>query len=139
MEAVAYVKYLKISPKKVRELAKLTVGLKPEEAENRLILLSSKASRLLTSSISSARNNAVNNLKMDPASLIIKSVSIQKGPFLKRWQPVSRGVAHRIKKRTSHIKVTLNEVKPVRTTVKPAKNEKKIVKKHQNNNKKIKE
>lgn len=111
MEASAYIKYLRISPKKIRELTKLTVGLTPQEACERLNFSSNKASRLLSAVINSARANAVNNLKMNEDNLVIKSVRTEKGPFFKRWRAVSRGMAHQIKKRTSHLKVTVIEKK----------------------------
>ena len=46
---------------------------------------------------------------MNLQNLVIKEIIINKGPFFKRWQPVSRGMAHPIKKRTSHIKVLIAE------------------------------
>ena len=49
----------------------------------------------------------VKNLKFDEAKLRIKTIETGKGPSFKRWNPVSRGMAHSIKKRTSHIKVVL--------------------------------
>ena len=54
-------------------------------------------------------SNATNNLKLNSKDLRIKTIEILKGPFYKRWQPVSRGMAHQIKKRTTHIKVILEE------------------------------
>jgi len=40
-------------------------------------------------------------------SLIIKKIEVNKGPALKRGQPISRGQMHPILKRTSHIKIVL--------------------------------
>lgn len=111
MEIVASAKYLRISPKKVRELAHAVVGLPPKQALDRLILLGTKRSRLLAGIIKSAVSNATNNSKLDSVSLRIKTIQVGKGPFFKRYQPVSRGMAHQIKKRTSHIKVILEEIK----------------------------
>lgn len=114
MQASSLQKYLRISPKKIRELARLTVGLTPDIAANKLELMGGKASKLLSAVIKSAKSNAVNNLKLSPDNLIIKEVMTLKGPFLKRWQPVARGTAHQLKKRTAHLKVTVAEkvIKP---------------------------
>ena len=109
MEATAYIKYVKISPKKVKSLAKLTVGLPVTSALERLKFTSGKSGVLLFKAIHSARGNAVNNLKLDEKILIVSAVSIEKGPFLKRWQPVARGSAHAYKKRSSHLKIRVAE------------------------------
>lgn len=109
MEAVAHTKYIRISPKKIRFLGRALKGLRPDEARERLIFMSGKAARILSDAIKTAQYNATNNLKLSSDNLRIKTIEIGKGPFLKRWQPVSRGIAHQIKKRTSHIKVTLEE------------------------------
>jgi len=42
--------------------------------------------------------------------LAFKTIDIMDGPTYKRFQPVSRGMAHSIMKRTSHIRVELKEV-----------------------------
>lgn len=114
MEIFASTKYQRISPKKIRELGQSIVGLPPQQAMDRLLLFGNKASRVLSAVVKSALSNAKNNFKMDNKLLKIKTVQIGKGPFLKRYQPVSRGMAHQIKKRTSHIKVILEEIKSSR-------------------------
>ena len=119
MEATAYIKYVKISPKKIKSLAKLTVGLPVTSALERLKFTPGKSGILLFKAILSARGNAVNNLKLDEKSLIVSAVSIEKGPFLKRWQPVARGTAHAYKKRSSHLRIRVAE-KTVKITEKKA-------------------
>lgn len=110
MEATASIKYMHISPKKIRELSRAVVGLKTQFALDRLSLLTDKGSKLLSKAIKSAQSNAVNNLKLPLDTLKIKTIETGKGPFLKRFNPVSRGMAHAIKKRTSHIKVVVEEI-----------------------------
>ena len=109
MEVIAQLKYIRISPKKITELGRLTVGLTPQQALDKLEYLSGKAPKILSKALNSAQGNAVNNLKLNSQNLVIKEVIIGKGPFFKRWQPVSRGMAHQIKKRTTHIKVKIAE------------------------------
>lgn len=120
MEAVAYLKYIRVSPKKMREVAHRVVGLTPQQALDRLQFTSLKSAKLLSHAIESALGNATKNLKLNPQNLKIKTVEIGKGPHLKRWQPVSRGMAHQIKKRTAHIKVVLAEVNPIAKEVNKA-------------------
>lgn len=111
MEAVSYIKYLRISPKKLKSIASQVTGMSPGEALDRLFFLKGKREGILAQAIKSAEAIAFNNLKMDKKNLSIKNIEILKGPFFKRWQAVSRGTAHQIKKRTSHIRVVLEEVK----------------------------
>lgn len=109
MQAVSHAKYIRTSPKKLREFARAMKGLAATEAIDRLRLRGNKIALLLAKSIQSAVANAKNGKNMDSASLVITSIQIGKGPMLKRFQPVSRGMAHEIKKRTAHIKVVLGE------------------------------
>ncbi|KKS96016.1 MAG: 50S ribosomal protein L22, large subunit ribosomal protein L22 [Candidatus Gottesmanbacteria bacterium GW2011_GWA2_43_14] len=117
MEATSYTRYIRISPKKIKSLAKLTVGLPVSAALDRLSLTAGKPGQLLIKAIASAKANAVNNLKLSEKNLVIREVSIEKGPFFKRFQPVARGMAHSYKKRTSHLKIRVAE-KEVKEEVK---------------------
>lgn len=107
MDITAQIKYLHASPKKMKALGRIVVGLTPSDAMDKLLFTSGKAPRLLLSAIKSASVNAQNNHKLDISTLKIKTVQILKGPTMKRWQPVSRGMAHQIKKRMTHITVVL--------------------------------
>lgn len=109
MNIIAEIKYLHISPKKIKALGKIVVGLSPTDAIDRLLLVSGKGARLLMQVIKSAQASAKNNFKLDENLLKIKTVVVLKGPAMKRWQPVSKGMAHSIKKRMSHIKVILED------------------------------
>jgi len=109
MEATSHQKYLRVSPKKIKFLTRLTTGLTVDKAVSQLEFMPGHAPKLLAAAIKSAKANAVNNLKLNSTNLIIKEVITGKGPFFKRWQPVSRGMAHSIKKRTTHITVKVGE------------------------------
>ena len=102
----------------VKSLAHKIKGLSADEAIKRLALVSTKGARMLSRVVESALANATKNSKLDKTLLKIKSVEIFKGSFFKRWQPVSRGSAHQIQKRTTHIKVTLYLVKSQNSKVK---------------------
>lgn len=123
MEITAQVKYLHISPKKMKALGAIVVGLKPTDAIDRLLLVSGKGARLLMEVVKSALASAKNNFKLDETRLKIKTVMVLKGPAMKRWQPVSRGMAHSIKKRMTHLKVVLisKEADVVKRLEKPKK------------------
>ncbi len=119
MSMISDTKYLRVSPKKVKSTARNISGLNTTVALEKLLFANTKASRMLTKSIKSAVANAVNNLKKNADNLIIRSISVNKGPVLKRWQPVSRGMAHKIKKPTSHIKIVLEEIQTVKRLLNP--------------------
>ena len=61
--------------------------------------------------LESAGANAENNLSLNKADLMVSEAKADGGPVLKRFQPVSKGRAHSIKKRTSHITIILDTVK----------------------------
>ena len=119
MSITTNTKYLRVSPKKVKSTARNISGLNTRAALAKLLFTNTKASRILTKTINSAVANAVNNLKKNADNLLIKTISVNKGPALKRWQPVSRGMAHRIKKPTSHIKIVLEEIQTVKRLLNP--------------------
>ncbi len=63
--------------------------------------------KLLESAIANAK---VNGESLD--TLVVKEISVQKGIVAHRWMPKWRGMAHAIKKRSSHVKIVLGEGKP---------------------------
>ena len=109
MESKAYIKYNRVSAKKLKPFSKNIVGLTPQDAIDRLTIFGNKTAQILASAIKSALSNAKTGKNMDPMRLKIKTVEVNKGPMFKRFQPVSRGIAHPIKKHTAHIKVVIEE------------------------------
>ena len=109
MAISAQIKYLRISPRKVRLVADLirykTVG----EAEAILKFTAKKASRPLLKLLESSVANAKNTFKKDISTLFISSIKVDGGPILKRTMPRSRGTAFAIQKKTSHITIVLEE------------------------------
>lgn len=121
METKTDIRFIRLSTKKTKELAKILVGLPIEQAIDRLRITSNKAAKLLLKAIISAKANAVNNHKLSSKDLIIFRIMVNKGPIFKRWQPVARGMAHKIKKQTSHIRILLKEKEKAKGVVKPNK------------------
>ena len=56
--------------------------------------------------------NAHNNLGLVKDNLFIKDVVVDEGPKLKRFRPKGFGMASPIEKKTSHIKIVLDERVP---------------------------
>ena len=107
MEIIAESKYIRISPRKVALVVKALAGLSPKDALEKLSFIGKSAASPLAKILKSALANAQNNKKLKPTDLKIKKLEVLPGPSFKRWRPISRGQAHSYKRRTSHIKITL--------------------------------
>ena len=111
----AYLKELRISPRKVSEVAAL---VRSRTVDDALVILSHtprRSAKPLAKLISSARANATNNHGLKADGLQITTLSVTSGPRLKRFRPVARGMAHSFQKRTSNILVEISgEAKPVK-------------------------
>lgn len=107
MQLTSTQKFIRTSPRKLRLVVDSIKHLSPENALTQLKFLPHSAALLISKVIKSALANATHNHQLDRTKLIFKSIQVSQGPTLKRGQPVSRGQHHAIKKRTSHIKVTL--------------------------------
>jgi len=101
-------RYVRISPRKIRLIMDQIRGKKVGEALNSLSFSSQKSAFLLKKLINSAVANAEENLNIDVDMLYIKRVFADEGPTLKRFLPRAMGRATRIRKRTSHLTVILD-------------------------------
>lgn len=107
----AVAKYIRISPSKVGIVLDIIRGKKYNEAAAILENTPKSASEPIIKVLNSAAANAENNLNMSKNDLFVAECFVDQGPILKRIQPVSKGRAHRINKRSSHITVILDTVK----------------------------
>lgn len=112
MEVKASLKYLNIAPRKTRLVAKLLKGMPVLKAEAQLKYIKKRASEPLLKLLKSAVSNAEHNFHLDKENLFIKLIRVDEGPSLKRFMPRARGAVDTIKKRTSHVFLTLDEIKP---------------------------
>jgi len=113
MDIIAESKYVRMTPRKLRLVADLVRDLSLFQAIEVLENLNKRAARPILETLKQGVGNAVNNFELVQESLNLKKIEIGEGPTLKRWQAVSRGRAHQIKKRTSHIKIILSGDKRV--------------------------
>ena len=109
MEARAYLRNVRISPRKVKIVCDLIRGKDVAEANAIIMNTPKAASELLIKLLKSAVANAENNNGMDRSKLFIEECYASNGPIMKRIRPMSHGRAFRILKRTSHITVVLKE------------------------------
>ena len=111
MEARAVVKYLNISPYKVRPVINQVRGLPAEIALGRLAVTPRKAARFIEKLINSAVANLKVKGKVTEKLIYIKTISADEGPLSPpfKYRPRARGMANRIRNRTSHITVVVAE------------------------------
>lgn len=106
----AKLNHLRISPRKVRLVADLVRNLSINDAQYQLNVSTKRASipvlKLLNSAISNAKNHKDN---VDQKDLFIKEVKVDMAKTFRRFRPVSRGRAHPIAKRGSHITIVLEK------------------------------
>ena len=104
-------RHLHIAPRKVRLVANLIKNLPANEAEAQLMVLPKRSAEPILKLLKSGVANMVNNRKLDPEKLVIEKITVDEGPTLKRHMPRAFGRASMIRKRTSHVKIILDEVK----------------------------
>jgi len=109
MEVRAVAKYMRVSPQKVRMLVDAVKGKPVETGLTSLKFMPQKAARIVEKVVRSAVANADQNPDIDVDALVIRNITVDGGPTLKRWRPRARGRATRILKRTAHITVVLAE------------------------------
>jgi len=111
MEVSAKLRFLRMSPRKVRLVCDVIRGMDTEEAQAQLQFLRKKAARPVLKLLNSAIANAENNFKLKSDNLFVKKITVDQGPTLKRWRPRAFGQPAMIRKRSSHITIFLGEYK----------------------------
>lgn len=112
MEIKATTRYIRMSPTKARDLARAIQGLPVSQALAVTEFNARKAAFQIGKTLKSAIANAENNNGLSADDLYVRTAIVEDGPTLKRFQPKARGMAGRILKRTSHIKITLTDEAP---------------------------
>ena len=109
MEIKARARFIRISPSKVRLVAREISGKKADEALALLRFLPQRGARVLRKVLEAAVANAEQRSQVDVDTLVVKGVRVDGGPSLKRFQARAMGRVNRILKRSSHITVVLVE------------------------------
>lgn len=110
MDIKAKAKFIKISPRKVRLVVGVVRGLDTVKALNQLKFINKKAGLPVAKLIESGIANAEHNYELDKNNLYIKEIAVDEGFKFKRWMPKAHGRATPLRKRTSHIRLTLSEI-----------------------------
>lgn len=115
MRTTAKLRFFQTAPLKVRRYARLVIGMPAKQAVGTLDVMPSPACTALSKLIKSAIANAENNNGLSADDLVIETLTVDQGPTAKRFQPVSRGRAFPILKRSSHVTVVLNTVEEIKS------------------------
>ena len=107
MDYQAKHRFSDMAPRKIRPFATLIRGRRADEALELLRFLPNKSARLLEQVVKSALGNAEDRGARDIEDLIIVESRVDGGPIMKRIMPRARHQAFRIKRRYSHIHVTI--------------------------------
>ncbi|HZL09871.1 MAG TPA: 50S ribosomal protein L22 [Prolixibacteraceae bacterium] len=116
----AVLKNCPTSPRKMRLVADMVRGMEVNRALDVLKFSSKESSRRLEKLVMSAIANwqAKNEgSRLEESNLYVKTIAVDSGRILKRLRPAPQGRAHRIKKRSNHVTVSLGSLIEVKETV----------------------
>jgi large subunit ribosomal protein L22 len=109
MQAKAVLKFVRVSSLKVLKVSSAVKGKPVGAALSILKFMPQKAARTLEKTLRSAVANADQKPDVDVDRLIVRNITADDGPMLKRWGTKARGRGTRILKATCHITVVLSE------------------------------
>jgi large subunit ribosomal protein L22 len=114
MEASATLRYLRITPRKVRAVADLIRGKKVDLALRQLAYVEKRSALPLAKLLRSAVANADQAAKgqLDADALYVRELQVGQGPSLKRFMPRAMGRAFKVMKKTSHIVIVVTDEAP---------------------------
>lgn len=108
MEARAIVRYLRISPRKVRLVINAVRRRPAMAAQAILAALNKKAARFVEKGLKSALANA--KVKgLEESRLVVSEIKADGGPVLKRFMSRAMGRSDEVLKRTTHLTIILRE------------------------------
>lgn len=110
MQVSAKLNNLKVSPRKVRLVVDVIRGMRVQKALDQLHFLNKKSTDPIAKLLNSAIANAEHNFELRKDNLLVKEIRVDEGITMKRSMPRARGRATVIRKRVSHVMITLGEL-----------------------------
>jgi large subunit ribosomal protein L22 len=110
MQAVAKAKYVRTSRQKIDRVLRLIKGKQVNEALDILHFTPKAASMPVEKTLRSAVANLAQmeeGQRLELHEIVVKNAFVDEGPTLRRFRPMSMGRAGRIRKRTSHLTVII--------------------------------
>ena len=112
MISKAIARYIRISPRKTRQVISLIKGKNPRKGLVILANTKKRSARCVAKVLKSAIANLGKRPEVKQEDLYISRIIVDGGPSLKRFRPRAMGRASPILKRTSHITVELDRKTP---------------------------
>ena len=109
-EARAVTRNLRVSPRKLNEVASIIRGKKVETALAELTFSRRRIAADVKKTLESAIANAENNHDLDINGLVVAEAYVGKNLVMKRWTPRARGRVGRIEKFFSEITIVVRQV-----------------------------
>ncbi len=116
MEIKVFLRNVRTAPRKSRQVIDVIRNKKVAEARALLEFTVKKSADPILKLLNSAVASAVHDFHLDESNLFISKITADEGPKFKRSHPMSRGRAYPIIKRTSHVSLTISEIKPTDKT-----------------------
>lgn len=109
MEVRASVRFISISPQKLRLVIDQVRGMDAEQAVATLKFMPQKGAHFVSKAVASAMANAENNFDLDPTGMYVQTIFADEGPTQRRFKAGARGRYKPRIRRTSHLTVVLAE------------------------------
>jgi large subunit ribosomal protein L22 len=117
---IAVLRNCPTSPRKMRLVADTVRGVEVNRALDLLKYNQKEASRRLEKLIMSAVSNWQNKnegVRIEDSNLFVREIFVDQARTLKRIRPAPQGRAHRIRKRSNHVTVVLDNEKIKETQI----------------------
>ena len=111
MEVRAILRYARVTPRKMRLVARLCAGMPVEKAAVQLRFCQKRGGKMMHALLNSAVANAREKGGLAMDSLVVKRVMVDDGPVMKRFMPRSQGRAYPILKKMCHVTLILDEAR----------------------------
>ncbi len=111
MEVRAVLRYARVTPRKMRLVARLCSGMTVDKASVQLRFCQKKGGKMMHTLLNSAVANAREKGGIAMDNLIVKNVRVDDGPVMKRFMPRSQGRAYPILKKMCHVTLILDEAR----------------------------
>ncbi len=113
MEARARSRFIRMSPRKVRQVVDMIRGRGVDESMHTLQFVVRAAREPVEKTLRSAVANMFSNTKegaqLETSDLYVKEAFVDEGPTMKRFRARAMGRATTVRKRTSHITIVVGE------------------------------
>jgi len=109
METKAILRGARLSAQKGRLVADMIRGMPVDQAINILAYTPKKGAGIVRKVLESAIANAEHNDGADIDTLKVKTIHVERGMFLKRFQARAKGRGNRVTKQTCHIFITVGD------------------------------